>query len=100
MFNLRPFSRGEGGGERRGEGRGGGVIISSFDVTDLNRELWIWSHLLEKSLMQNFIFCAVHEIALNTSVLQNALVSSLVTRFICPQDYTKKGKCIVLTYLF
>ena len=95
MFNLRPFSRGEGGGER-----GGGVNISSFDVTDLNRELWIWSHLLEKSLMQNFIFCAVHEIALNTSVLQNALVSSLVTRFICPQDYTKKGKCIVLTYLF
>ena len=22
--------------------------------------LWIWSHLLKKSLMKNFIFCAVH----------------------------------------
>ena len=23
------------------------------------RKLWIWSHLLKKSLMENFIFCAV-----------------------------------------
>ena len=23
--------------------------------------LWIWSHLLKKSLMENFIFCAVWE---------------------------------------
>ena len=26
-------------------------------------KLWIWSHLLEKSLMENFIFCAVRMIA-------------------------------------
>ena len=23
------------------------------------RKLWIWSHLLKKSLLENFIFCAV-----------------------------------------
>ena len=27
----------------------------------IRRKLRIWSHLLKKSLMQNFIFCAVHE---------------------------------------
>ena len=26
----------------------------------IRRKLWIWSHLLENSLMENFIFCAVH----------------------------------------
>ena len=25
----------------------------------IRRKLWIWSHLLEKSLMENFIFCVV-----------------------------------------
>ena len=25
----------------------------------IRRKLWIWSHLLQKSLMENFIFCAV-----------------------------------------
>ena len=25
----------------------------------IRRKLWIWSHLLKKSLMENFIFCAV-----------------------------------------
>ena len=25
------------------------------------RKLWIWSHLLNKSLIENFIFCAVLE---------------------------------------
>ena len=29
--------------------------------------LWIWSHLLEKSLMEDFIFC-VAEYKLNTSL--------------------------------
>ena len=23
------------------------------------RKLWVWSHLLKKSLMENFIFCAI-----------------------------------------
>ena len=26
----------------------------------IRSKLWIWSHLLKKSLMENFIFCAVH----------------------------------------
>ena len=26
----------------------------------IRRFLWIWSHLLKRSLMENFIFCAVH----------------------------------------
>ena len=26
----------------------------------ISRELRIWSHLLKKSLMENFIFCAVY----------------------------------------
>ena len=25
----------------------------------IRRKLWIWSHLLKKSFMENFIFCAV-----------------------------------------
>ena len=25
----------------------------------IRRKLWIWSHLLKKPLMENFIFCAV-----------------------------------------
>ena len=27
---------------------------------EIRRKLWIWSHLLKKSLMENFIFCAVN----------------------------------------
>ena len=26
----------------------------------IRSKLWIWSHLQEKSLMENFIFCAVY----------------------------------------
>ena len=29
----------------------------------IHRKLRIWSHLLEKSLMENFIFCAVSSVA-------------------------------------
>ena len=32
-------------------------FFSKFD--QLRRKLWIWSHLLKKSLMEKFIFCAV-----------------------------------------
>ena len=35
-------------------------IKDFFSECDQNRSfLWIWSHLLKKSLMENFIFCAV-----------------------------------------
>ena len=51
----------------------------------IRRKLRIWSHLLKKSLMENFIFCAVTAVisqqhmtayAGNTSVSQIFLVSS------------------------
>ena len=31
----------------------------SSKCDQIRRKLWIWSHLLKKSLMENFIFCAV-----------------------------------------
>ena len=35
-------------------------IKNFFSKCDqIRRKLWIWSHLLKKSLMENFIFCAV-----------------------------------------
>ena len=35
--------------------------ISSVNVTKSARKLWIFSNLLKKSLMENFIFCAVSD---------------------------------------
>ena len=35
----------------------------------IGRKLRIWSYLLKKSLMENFIFCAVHEIFLQSEKL-------------------------------
>ena len=36
-------------------------INGYFNKCDQIRSfLWIWSHLLKKSLMENFIFCAVY----------------------------------------
>ena len=32
-------------------------FFSKYD--QIRRKLWIWSHLLKKFLMENFIFCAV-----------------------------------------
>ena len=32
-------------------------FFTKFD--QIRRKLWIWSHLLKKSLMKNVIFCAV-----------------------------------------
>ena len=39
-------------------------FFSKFD--QVRRKLQIWSHLLKKSLMENFIFCAVEETILLT----------------------------------
>ena len=33
------------------------VRISSVNVTQSATKLWIWSHFLKKSLIENFIFC-------------------------------------------
>ena len=38
-------------------------FFSKYD--QIRSFLRIWSHLLEKSLMQNFIFCAVYSICKN-----------------------------------
>ena len=34
----------------------------SSKCDQIRRKLWIWSHLQKKSLMENFIFCAVDNI--------------------------------------
>ena len=34
-------------------------FFSKFD--QIRSFLWIWSHLLQKSFMENFIFCAVYQ---------------------------------------
>ena len=34
-------------------------MTRTYSQTKNRRKLWIWSHLLKKSLMENFIFCAV-----------------------------------------
>ena len=39
--------------------------ISSVNVTKILRKLQIWSLLLKKSLMENFIFCAVITVSFN-----------------------------------
>ena len=57
--------------------RGFPLRISSVNVTIL-RKLRIWSHLLKKSLMENFTFCAVYsremtnEISLSEKQFHNA----------------------------
>ena len=43
-----------------------------FSIKDFSSKLRIWSHLLKKSLMENFIFCAVHPV--NGILLVNSLL--------------------------
>ena len=44
----------------QGQTDGGQSIKDFFSKCDqIRRYLWIWSHLLKKSLMENFIFCAM-----------------------------------------
>ena len=35
-------------------------FFSKYD--QIRRKIWIWSHLLRKSFMENFIFCAVYDV--------------------------------------
>ena len=42
------------------------------------RKLWIWSHLLKKSLMESFIFCAV--LAFNNISIDTELVNKYVDK--------------------
>ena len=41
-------------------------FFSKFD--QICRKLQIWSYLLKKSLMENFIFCAVFDVDVNFNI--------------------------------
>ena len=41
----------------------------------------IWSHLLKKSLMENFIFCAVYNVMINGRELSNQPVKNNLTTY-------------------
>ena len=43
----------------------------------IRRKMWIWSHLLKKSLMENFIFCAVTVMAKGQSSTLGQLMNRL-----------------------
>ena len=51
----------------------------------IRRKLWIWPHLLKKSLLENFIFCAV--IMLNVSLTKSEQSKGVVTSSL--QNYAK-----------
>ena len=68
-----------------------------FSIKDFSSKLRIWSHLLKKSLMENFIFCAVHPV--NGILLVNSLlcVGHWDNKFFC-QCYIRyefEGKPVV-----
>ena len=48
--------------------------------------LWIWSHLLKKSLMENFIFCAVRYATEQNTHLAKTNISALTNSLL---EYTK-----------
>ena len=43
----------------------------------IRKKLWIWSHLMKKSLMENFIFCAVRFEEINQKNIHSAEVHIL-----------------------
>ena len=49
-------------------------FFSKWD--QIRRKLRIWSHLLKKSLMENFIFCSVNITQLNAKINQKLMNSS------------------------
>ena len=56
----------------------------------IRRKLWIWPHLLKKSLLENFIFCAV--IMLNVSLTKSEQSKGVVTSSL--QNYAKMNNII------
>ena len=50
-----------------------------FSMMDFSRHLQIWSYLLEKSMMENFIFCAVET---PTSSPYSMLITSLAVHYV------------------
>ena len=48
------------------------LITDFFSKCDqISRNLRIWSHLLKKSIMENFIFCAVYNQSIKVQVTTN-----------------------------
>ena len=52
-------------------------VMRLFTEVDTLRKLWIWSYLLKKSLMENFIFCAMY--SCDISSYNFFMVASTVT---------------------
>ena len=53
----------------------------------IRRKLWIWSHLLKKSLMENFIFCAVYGETLKVVFLTSPLLSLNISVLVCERIF-------------
>ena len=67
------------------------AIENFFSKCDqIRRKLRIWSHLLQKSLMENFIFCAV-DIAAKREV---TLFSFMNSDMVKPEKYESFSTCI------
>ena len=58
----------------------------------IRRKLYIWSHLLKKSLMENCIFCAVTRAAMNNNVINKFNE----THFCSVLQYTRN--CVVKVF--
>ena len=53
----------------------------------IRKKLRIWSGLLKKSLMENFIFCAViYLYIIQTERINNSVSTSEVMRNLCPSN--------------
>ena len=63
-------------------------IKDPFSKCDqIHRKLQIWSHLLKKSLMENFIFCAVK---FGMTNCDSKKISKLVSCFFSNQSYVDR----------
>ena len=56
----------------------------------IRRKLWIWSHLLKKPLMENFIFCAVEEASQGSSSRFSDEVSNAKRKYVPTPTSRKK----------
>ena len=49
----------------------------------IRRKLWIWSHLLKKFLMENFIFCAIFKMKDSSVQTKKVSVRKLAFMYLC-----------------
>ena len=62
-------------------------FFSKYD--QIRRKLWIWLHLLNKSLLENFIFCVVCYRCIATSQSKQSFLSALLN---CGNDLCNQAK--------